>query len=111
MEKITGIKTLTEIADEESWVPSDRLDTAGYGNIDFECGCGKRHVLSLTPFIHCATPVKFVTVCSKNICTLVRVKGIFSQSCESQWSCKRSLFEKYLTSIQMGEAIKNLWKD
>ena len=99
MEEITDIKTLTEIANQESWVPPERLDPTGYGGLDFECGCGQSHVLSLTPYVVCATPVKFLTKCKKGICTLVRVKGIFSQSCESQWSCKSSLMDKYIDNI------------
>jgi hypothetical protein len=95
-EEIKDLDSLEDIASNESWVPADKLNPSGYGGLSFECGCGEKHTLATTPYVMCATPVKFLTQCTNGITTLVRVKGIFSQTCHSEWFCKSALMDKYL---------------
>ena len=99
MKEIKDLESLDDITSKESWVPAHFMDPTGYGQLYFECGCGERHVLSVTPYVMCAKPVKFLTQCENGITTLVRVKGIFRQTCYSEWYCETKLMgplEKYI---------------
>ena len=92
---IKDLDSLKDIASNESWVPADQLNPSGYGGLFFECGCGEKHILATTPYVMCATPVKFLTQCDNGITTLVRVKGIFSKTCHSEWFCKSILMGRF----------------
>tara|TARA_B100000787_G_C16084821_1_gene246158 strand:+ start:382 stop:690 length:309 start_codon:yes stop_codon:yes gene_type:complete len=77
---------------EDQPMPASVMSTSGYGNLDFECGCGNRHRVNGHDVKQIASfrPVKILFKCSTHY-TKVRIKGIFSQTCVSEWACKNSL--------------------
>ena len=64
-----------------------RYMSPDYKNLYYDCGCGEQHICSQTEYILCARPVKFFFLCPNDICTLVKIKGIFRQTCEPEWCC------------------------
>ena len=61
-------------------------------SFEYECGSGSRFAISETPYVLCAKPVKFFLVSSMNICTLVRVKGLFRPKPTSEWYAEAAIF-------------------
>jgi hypothetical protein len=81
-----------KIITEETPMPASIMSTSGYGNLVFECGCGQTHRVN-DPYIQKIAsfrPVKILFKCSTHY-TKVRIKGIFSQTCISEWTCKNSI--------------------
>jgi hypothetical protein len=81
-------------------IPASNIDTKGYGNLGFECGCGEWHAVNDPNILQVATffPVKILFKCGTHF-TKVHIKGIFSQSCISEWACENSLFEKWFAEF------------
>ena len=82
---------LTAIQEDQP-MPASVMSTGGYSDLDFECGCGSRHGVNSHEVQQIASfrPVKILFKCKTHY-TKVRIKGIFSQSCVSEWTCKNSL--------------------
>ena len=92
------LKVWTELRIMERELAPKEAMSPDYKNLYYDCGCGEQHICSQTEHILCARPVKFFFVCLNDICTLVRIKGIFRQICEPEWCCDgyaiRSVIEK-----------------
>ena len=84
---------------QDSPMPPSVMDTTGYGNLGFECGCGKFHGVNETGIQQIASyrPVKIMFKCNTHY-TKVRIKGIFKQTCISEWTCKNTLLAKIVKS-------------
>ena len=97
------ITTETELAAamaEQRLNPPDTIDTRGYGNLGFECGCGETHGVNDFDVqrVASALPVKAIYRCSSNT-TKIHIKGIFRQKCLTVWSCENSLFDKFTAEL------------
>lgn len=88
------INTEDELNEEmrnDAPMPPGVIDTKGYRNLGFECGCGQMHGVNDPTVRQIANyrPVKVLFKCSTHY-TKVRIKGIFSQTCVSEctWPIK-----------------------
>ena len=99
MKKIKTEKELTEMMMQDPPMPPSVMDTTGYGNLGFECGCGNFHGVNESGIqqIACYRPVKILFKCDTHY-TKVRIKGIFKQTCISEWTCKNTLLSKIVKS-------------
>ena len=77
---------------EEQAMPASVMKTGGYFDLSFECGCGLSHGVNDSAVQQIASfrPVKILFKCKTHY-TKVRIKGIFKQTCISEWTCKNSL--------------------
>ena len=80
---------------EQPPMPASVMKTGGYFDLAFECGCGQMHGVNDPTIQQIASfkPVKILFKCSTHY-TKVRIKGIFKQTCVSEWTCKNSLLSK-----------------
>tara|TARA_B100000427_G_scaffold257664_1_gene221481 strand:- start:86 stop:394 length:309 start_codon:yes stop_codon:yes gene_type:complete len=99
MKEIKTEKELTEMMMQDPPMPPSVMDTTGYGNLGFECGCGKFHGVNEPGIqqISSFRPVKILFKCDTHY-TKVRIKGIFKQTCISEWTCKNTLLAKIVKS-------------
>ena len=79
---------------EDKAMPASVMSTGGYGNLGFECGCKEMHGVNSYDVEQIASfrPVKILFKCNFHY-TKVRIKGIFRQTCISEWTCKNSIAE------------------
>jgi|TARA_B100000586_G_scaffold254381_1_gene215658 hypothetical protein len=80
---------------EDKAMPASVMSTGGYGNLGFECGCEEMHGVNSYDVEQIASfrPVKILFKCNSHY-TKVRIKGIFRQTCISEWTCKKSIAER-----------------
>ena len=94
------IKTAQELLEaftEDTPMPAGVMKTEGYGSLGFECGCGQFHGVNAYDVQQIASfrPVKILFKCSSHY-TKVRIKGIFTQTCISEWTCENSIAADYV---------------
>ena len=97
MKIIKTEKELLEYMDKDKPMPSHVMVTGGYGDLQYECSCGQSHGVNTVVKIACYRPIKFMFKCSKGFYTLVRIKGIFSQTAESEWGCDGTLLNNFVS--------------
>ena len=92
MKILNTVEEMMEAFTEDAPMPASVMKTEGYGNLGFECGCGEWHGVNSYDVQQIASyrPVKILFKCSTHY-TKVRIKGIFTQSCISEWTCKNSI--------------------
>lgn len=80
--------------------PPHVINTSGYGDLGFECGCGSIHSVNGYDVERIATalPVKAIYRCSTHY-TFIHIKGIFRQKCISEWSASSSLFKDVIDEL------------
>ena len=82
---------LTELLMDDPPMPAGVINTTGYKNLGFDCGCGETHGVNDPDIQQIANykPVKVLFKCTSHY-TKVRIKGIFSQTCvsEATWLIK-----------------------
>ena len=79
---------------EQNAMPASVMSTGGYGNLGFDCGCGEMHAVNGYDVEQIVSfrPVKILFKCKSHY-TKVRIKGIFKQTCISEWACKIPIAE------------------
>ncbi len=79
---------------EDTAMPASVMSTSGYDNLGFDCGCAEMHAVNGYDVEQIASfrPVKILFKCKSHY-TKVRIKGIFRQTCISEWTCKNSIAE------------------
>ena len=102
MRVIKTEKELSEAMLEDPPMPTSVMKTSGYGNLGFECGCGEMHGVNEHGIQQIASyrPVKIMFKCKTHY-TKVRIKGIFRQTCLSEWTCKNSLLSKIVKKREL----------
>ena len=87
----------TEAIMEEQPMPASVMKTGGYFDLAFECGCGKMHGVNDPTIQQIASfkPVKILFKCSTHY-TKVRIKGIFKQTCISEWTIENKFVAKFV---------------
>lgn len=92
MRIINTAEEMLEAFMEDTPMPANVFKTGGYGALEFECGCGQSHGVNSYNVQQIAAfrPIKILFKCSSHY-TKVRIKGIFSQTCISEWTCKNSI--------------------
>ena len=100
MNKINNIDELLEELVTDKWHPksANPIASSNYPGLNYSCGCGSNHTLSITDFLMIGPPAKFVFICDNDYLTGVRVKGIFKQKPYELWTCKKSL---YLEAVEV----------
>ena len=100
MNKINNIDELLEELVTGKWHPksANPIASSNYPGLNYSCGCGSNHTLSITDFLMIGPPAKFVFICDNDYLTGVRVKGIFKQNPYELWTCKKSL---YLEAVEV----------
>jgi hypothetical protein len=95
MKIITTQEDLSKNMLEDKPMPAGVINTSGYSNLGFDCGCGKIHGVNDPSIKQVANyrPVKVLFKCSTHY-TKVRIKGIFSQTCVSEATWEISLTSK-----------------
>ena len=95
MKVIKTEEELKEVFHDDNPMPPGVIDTAGYRNLGFDCGCGDTHGVNDPSIQQIANfrPVKVLFKCSSHY-TKVRIKGIFSQTCVSEATWSISLSDK-----------------
>ena len=80
---------------EDTAMPASVMSTSGYDNLGFDCGCAEMHAVNGYDVEQIASfrPVKILFKCNSHY-TKVRIKGIFRQTCISEWTCKKSIAER-----------------
>ena len=93
---------------EDKAMPASVMSTGGYGNLGFECGCEEMHGVNSYDVEQIASfrPVKILFKCNSHY-TKVRIKGIFRQTCISEWTCKKSIAERKAKSEKKSKNFKN----
>tara|TARA_B100001142_G_C13924063_1_gene496599 strand:- start:147 stop:455 length:309 start_codon:yes stop_codon:yes gene_type:complete len=93
-------KEYTEALMEQQPMPASVMKTGGYFDLSFECGCGKSHGVNDLAVEQIASfrPVKILFKCKTHY-TKVRIKGIFKQTCISEWTCKNTLVSNLAKKI------------
>lgn len=89
------LKNSNEIARELGKIkllPADTMNTQGYKNLSYWCGCERFHGVndSDVTVAACVLPVQFVFACESHF-TFVKMKGIFKISTESIWTYARNI--------------------
>ena len=87
----------TEAIMEEQAMPASVMKTGGYFDLAFECGCGQMHGVNDPTIQQIASfkPVKILFKCSAHY-TKVRIKGIFKQTCISEWTIENKFVAKFV---------------
>ena len=77
------------------------VKTKGYGALFYNCGCGEDHNLNDDNILQFAAApiVKLILLCPKNFYTFIKIKGFFKQTCITEWSCKKNIFEQALFNL------------
>jgi len=87
---------------KEKVIPPSRINTEGYGQLKFECGCGEFHGVNdhRIEIVASYMPVKILFKCSSNY-TKVHVKGFFKQKCLSLWTIKTDLVQDITQDLNL----------
>lgn len=95
MRKIKTETELEEVMMEDTPMPAGVINTGGYRNLGFECGCGIEHGVNDPNITQIANyrPVKVLFKCSTHY-TKVRIKGFFKQTCVSEVTWPITLTDK-----------------
>lgn len=77
------------------------IKTKGYGNLYYECGCGDDHNVNDDKVLKFAAApiIKLILLCPNNFYTFIKIKGFFKQTCISEWSSSRKIFEKAIFNL------------
>ena len=97
MKEIESIDEVLEEMSRDQPMPSGVMDTTGYGPLIFECGCGEYHGVNDPSVEQIASfrPVKILFKCKSHY-TKVRIKGILTQKCISEWTCLNKLLADFV---------------
>ena len=73
------------------------IDTKDFNGF-FKCGCGGQHEIEGTEITQLmfVAHMRFVFKCKKNICSMVKVKGVFKTKLITEWFCKSKLVYKFI---------------
>ena len=96
MKIIESVDELKNELAKVGWFPREKNPrvTSNYPRLNYECGCGDKHLLEYAIFDLVAPPAKFIFQCENDYLTAVSVKGIFKQKSIELWSCKLDLYSK-----------------
>ena len=102
MKVIKNEKEYIEAMQEDAPMPPSVMSTGGYGDLSFECGCGETHGVNDPAILQIASfkPVKILFKC-KTFYTKVRIKGIFKQTCISEWACSIKLVSSITKKLNL----------
>ena len=77
------------------------LKLKGYGPLFYYCGCGDAHDINDDDIVKfAASPiVKLILLCPNKFYTFIKIKGFFKQTCISEWTCKKKIFEQAIFNL------------
>ena len=77
------------------------LKIIGYGPLFYYCGCGDAHDINDDDIVKfAASPiVKLILLCPNKFYTFIKIKGFFKQTCLTEWSCPKKIFEKAIFNL------------
>jgi hypothetical protein len=95
LRKINDLAQLNMCLHEKKIGPVSAFDLTGYGNLYFECGCGKKHLVNHGALaIMAAHPVSVLYRCLGGFYSMVRIKGWITQKAITEWYCEAELLEE-----------------
>jgi hypothetical protein len=103
MKKILTMEEFDVKVLQEKFEHPDKVDTKGYGNLQFDCGCGSQHGVNefgieKVARLRKGMKWKVLFKCPTNF-TAVTIKGMFKQKCISEWTSEVSLIEDYVKEV------------
>ena len=81
--------------------PPDDIETKGYGDIYYECGCNKKHNIndnSVTK-INSLTFMKLLVLCNNDYVSLIQIKGFTNVKIHTLFTCSATVLKKGLSKI------------
>lgn len=77
------------------------LKIKGYGDLYYECGCGESHNINDDEILKFAAApiIKLILLCPKKFYTFINIKGFFKQTCITEWSSSKKVFEKAIFNL------------
>jgi hypothetical protein len=77
------------------------LKIKGYGDLYYDCGCGESHNINDDEILKFAAApiIKLVLLCPKKFYTFINIKGFFKQTCITEWSASKNVFEKAILNL------------
>ena len=96
----TDIETNIQLAKIKLQSPT-ALKIKGYGDLYYDCGCGDSHNINDDEILKFAAApiVKLILLSTKKDYTFIKIKGFFKQTCITEWSCSKKVFEKALFNL------------
>ena len=97
MKIIETVDGVMEEMRKDQPMPPHVMKTEGYSDLEFECGCGMSHGVNDPSVEKIASfrPIKILFKCKSHY-TKVRIKGVFSQTCISEWTCQNKLLRSFV---------------
>jgi hypothetical protein len=81
--------------------PPDDIETKGYGDVYYECGCNKKHNIndySVTK-INSLSFMKLLVLCSNDFVSLIQIKGFTNVKIHTLFTCSATVLKKGLSKI------------
>ncbi len=77
------------------------LKIKGYGSLFYDCGCGDSHDINDDNIVKfAASPIiKLILLCPNKFYTFIKIKGFFKQTCITEWSASKKIFEKAIFNL------------
>lgn len=81
--------------------PPDEIETIGYGDVYYECGCNKKHNINdnLVIKINSLTFMKLLVLCKNDYVSLIQIKGFTNVIIHTLFTCSAVILKKGLSKI------------
>mgnify|MGYP001462827605 FL=1 len=98
METITEDDQLVELLKKQRATPQES-QTPSFEGVEFECGCGHKHLATETGHFMCGGLNEFFFICEREFVSLVKFKGFFSVKPITRWTCEHSIYQSALDKL------------
>tara|TARA_B100000780_G_C21043711_1_gene418913 strand:- start:673 stop:1017 length:345 start_codon:yes stop_codon:yes gene_type:complete len=98
MQTITEEDQLVELLKKQRATPQES-QTPSFKGVEFECGCGHKHLATETGHFMCGGLNEFFFICEQEFVSLVKFKGFFSVTPITRWTCEHSIYQAALDKL------------
>jgi hypothetical protein len=95
MQLISEEASLVELLRKQRVTPQES-QTPHFEGVQFECGCGHKHLATETAHFMCGGINEFFFICEQEFVSLVKFKGIFRVTPLTRWTCEHSIYQSAL---------------
>jgi hypothetical protein len=99
MQTITEEDKLVNLLSKQKTTPAES-QTPRFEGVQFECGCGHKHLATDTRHFMCGGLNEFFFICDQNFVSLVKFKGFFSVTPITRWTCEYSIYKLALDVLR-----------
>ena len=99
MPTITEEHQLVDLLSKQKTTPPES-QTPRFEGVQFECGCGHKHLATDTRHFMCGGLNEFFFICEQEFVSLVKFKGIFSVTPLTRWTCEYPIYRSALDTLQ-----------